>query len=163
MIERVLRNVLAYGPVPLRIGRHGVDHHPDSEFHVLVPNEKGYEASQAAGARVIAVFASASEGFSRANINCSVAESIARFTPKGIETEDGEVHEVDAVITATGFEVMKYLWPADYLGVDDVIATRYEVDDDDVYTGGLSGPFVWSAGKLAAVQAWADLLGGVDI
>jgi hydroxymethylglutaryl-CoA lyase len=59
----------------------GVNHHPDSEFHVLVPNEKGYEAARAAGARVIAVFASASEGFSRANINCSVAESIERFKP----------------------------------------------------------------------------------
>ncbi|KWV54307.1 hydroxymethylglutaryl-CoA lyase [Bradyrhizobium macuxiense] len=55
--------------------------HLRGEFHVLVPNEKGYEASQAAGAKVIAVFASASEGFSRANINCSVAESIERFKP----------------------------------------------------------------------------------
>jgi hydroxymethylglutaryl-CoA lyase len=59
----------------------GVNHHPDSEFHVLVPNEKGYEAARAAGAKVIAVFASASEGFSRANINCSIAESIERFKP----------------------------------------------------------------------------------
>src|SRR5450755_4584268 len=59
----------------------GVSHHKDSEFHVLVPNVKGYEAARAAGARVIAVFASASEGFSRANINCSVAESIDRFRP----------------------------------------------------------------------------------
>ena len=59
----------------------GVNHHPDAEFHVLVPNEKGYEAARAAGARVIAVFGSASEGFSRANINCSVAESIERFKP----------------------------------------------------------------------------------
>jgi hydroxymethylglutaryl-CoA lyase len=53
----------------------------DGEFHVLVPNEKGYDAARAAGAEVIAVFASASEGFSRANINCSVVESIARFKP----------------------------------------------------------------------------------
>jgi hydroxymethylglutaryl-CoA lyase len=59
----------------------GVSHLSDSEFHVLVPNEKGYEAAREAGAKVIAVFASASEGFSRANINCSVAESIARFKP----------------------------------------------------------------------------------
>lgn len=58
-----------------------VDHHPGYEFHVLVPNEKGYEAAKAAGAKVIAVFASASEGFSRANINCTVAESIQRFVP----------------------------------------------------------------------------------
>jgi hydroxymethylglutaryl-CoA lyase len=59
----------------------GVSHHRDGEFHVLVPNEKGYDAARAAGSKVIAVFASASEGFSRANINCSVAESIERFKP----------------------------------------------------------------------------------
>src|SRR5450755_2696295 len=38
-----------------------VSHIAGAEFHVLVPNEKGYEASQAAGGKVIAVFASASE------------------------------------------------------------------------------------------------------
>ena len=59
----------------------GIASHPGCEFPVLVPNEKGYAAAQAAGARVVAVFASASEGFSRANINCSVAESIERFKP----------------------------------------------------------------------------------
>ena len=58
-----------------------VSRHAGGEFHVLVPNEKGYEAARAAGAKVIAVFGSASEGFSRANINCSVAESIERFKP----------------------------------------------------------------------------------
>lgn len=50
-------------------------------FPVLVPNMKGFEAAVAAGAREVAVFASASEGFSQKNINCSVAESIARFEP----------------------------------------------------------------------------------
>ena len=59
----------------------GVNHLAGSEFHVLVPNEKGYEAAHAAGAKVISVFAAASEGFSRANINCSIAESIERFKP----------------------------------------------------------------------------------
>ena len=59
----------------------GVSHHTGVEFPVLVPNEKGYEASQQAGARLIAVFAAASESFSRANINCSIAESIERFKP----------------------------------------------------------------------------------
>jgi hydroxymethylglutaryl-CoA lyase len=55
--------------------------HLAGEFHVLVPNEKGYEAARASGARVVSVFAAASEGFSRANINCSIAESIERFRP----------------------------------------------------------------------------------
>jgi hydroxymethylglutaryl-CoA lyase len=59
----------------------GVSHHSGIEFPVLVPNEKGYEASQQAGAKQIAVFAAASESFSRANINCSISESIERFKP----------------------------------------------------------------------------------
>jgi hydroxymethylglutaryl-CoA lyase len=59
----------------------GISHRSDGEFEVLVPNEKGYEAAHAAGAREIAVFAAASESFSRANINCSIAESIERFKP----------------------------------------------------------------------------------
>ena len=59
----------------------GVSQIAGAEFHVLVPNEKGYEASQQAGAKQIAVFAAASESFSRANINCSISESIERFKP----------------------------------------------------------------------------------
>ena len=51
------------------------------EFHVLVPNVKGYEAARAAGAKVVSVFAAASESFSRANINCGIAESLERFKP----------------------------------------------------------------------------------
>jgi len=51
------------------------------EFHVLVPNVKGYEAARASGAKVISVFAAASESFSHANINCSIAESVERFKP----------------------------------------------------------------------------------
>ncbi|QPF88580.1 hydroxymethylglutaryl-CoA lyase [Bradyrhizobium commune] len=59
----------------------GVAPMTNAEFHVLVPNEKGYDAARVAGARVVSVFAAASEGFSRANINCTVAESIERFRP----------------------------------------------------------------------------------
>jgi hydroxymethylglutaryl-CoA lyase len=66
----------------------GVSHRTDGEFEVLVPNEKGYEAARAAGAREIAVFAAASESFSRANINCSIAESIERFKPVMTRAKD---------------------------------------------------------------------------
>lgn len=50
-------------------------------YPVLVPNIKGFEAALAAGAAEIAVFAAASEAFSQKNINCSIAESLARFEP----------------------------------------------------------------------------------
>lgn len=46
---------------------------------VLVPNLKGFEAAVRAGAKEIAVFASASEAFSKSNINCTIKESLARY------------------------------------------------------------------------------------
>ncbi len=51
----------------------------DLRLSVLVANPRGLEAAFQAGAREIAVFAAASETFSRHNINCSIAESLARF------------------------------------------------------------------------------------
>ncbi len=56
--------------------------------------------------------------------------------------------------TTTPYDLVKPF--ADRLGLDDVVATRYTVDSDGRYDGTLSGPFVWSAGKLAAVTEWAD-------
>lgn len=50
-------------------------------YAALTPNMRGYEDARAAGADEIAVFASASEGFSNANVNASIAESIDRFAP----------------------------------------------------------------------------------
>ena len=50
-------------------------------YAALTPNMRGYQDARAAGADEIAVFASASEGFSKANVNASVAESIERFVP----------------------------------------------------------------------------------
>lgn len=50
-------------------------------YSALTPNLRGFEGAVAAGVDEIAVFASASEGFSQANINCSIAESLDRFTP----------------------------------------------------------------------------------
>ncbi|KAI9114240.1 hypothetical protein K1719_014890 [Acacia pycnantha] len=46
---------------------------------VLTPNLKGFNAAVAAGAREVAVFASASESFSKSNINCSIEESLVRY------------------------------------------------------------------------------------
>ncbi|XP_060216095.1 hydroxymethylglutaryl-CoA lyase, mitochondrial isoform X1 [Lycium barbarum] len=46
---------------------------------VLTPNMKGFDAAIVAGAKEVAVFASASESFSKSNINCSIEESLARY------------------------------------------------------------------------------------
>ncbi|MAM61701.1 hydroxymethylglutaryl-CoA lyase [Maritimibacter sp. UBA3975] len=50
-------------------------------YMALTPNLKGFERAMEAGADEVAIFGSASEGFSQANINCSIAESLERFLP----------------------------------------------------------------------------------
>lgn len=59
----------------------GITRAPGVSYAVLTPNLKGYEGARAAHASEIAVFASASEGFSKANLNATIAESIERMRP----------------------------------------------------------------------------------
>jgi len=54
---------------------------PGVVYPVLTPNMKGLEGALASNADEIGVFASATEGFSRSNINCSIAESLERIRP----------------------------------------------------------------------------------
>ncbi len=59
----------------------GIERKKGVSYAVLTPNLKGFEAALQAKASEVAIFASASEGFSQKNINCSIEESIARFKP----------------------------------------------------------------------------------
>ena len=54
---------------------------PGVSYPVLVPNMKGLEGALAVKAEEIAVFAAATEAFSKRNTNCSIAESFERFKP----------------------------------------------------------------------------------
>ena len=59
----------------------GITRVPGVRYAALTPNMKGYEGAVAARADEIAIFGSASEGFSKANINATIAESLDRFRP----------------------------------------------------------------------------------
>ncbi|UED84290.1 hydroxymethylglutaryl-CoA lyase [Streptomyces profundus] len=52
-----------------------------AQLPVLVPNERGLARALELGARRVAVFASVTESFARANLNRTVAESLAMFAP----------------------------------------------------------------------------------
>lgn len=69
----------------------------DVSFPVLTPNVKGYEAARAARADTVAVFGTASETFSKRNINASIVESLDRF------------REVVAMATTDGVRVRGYV------------------------------------------------------
>ena len=58
-----------------QITRHEGIHYP-----VLVPNLQGLEKALSVGVKEIAIFAAASESFSQKNINCSIEQSLERFS-----------------------------------------------------------------------------------
>lgn len=59
----------------------GIHRRDGVHYPVLVPNLQGYERARNVGADEVAVFAAASEAFSRKNINASIDESLDRFAP----------------------------------------------------------------------------------
>ncbi|WP_116475097.1 hydroxymethylglutaryl-CoA lyase [Zobellella maritima] len=59
----------------------GIERVPGVVYAALTPNLKGLAAAAEAGADEVAVFGAASDTFTRKNINCSIAESLARFAP----------------------------------------------------------------------------------
>jgi hydroxymethylglutaryl-CoA lyase len=69
----------------------------DAELSALVPNPHGMQDAIEAGVKHVAIFGSASEAFSKKNINCSIEESFQRF---------GKVMELAG---ANGVKVRGYL------------------------------------------------------
>jgi hydroxymethylglutaryl-CoA lyase len=58
-----------------------LDRRPGVRYPVLVPNERGLARAEAAGVDAVCVFTAASEAFTKANINMTIAESIDAFRP----------------------------------------------------------------------------------
>ena len=71
-------------------------------YSVLVPNMTGLDRALASKAQSIVVFGSASETFSQKNVNCSIAESIERFTPVVEAAHGAGVHVRGTVSCALG-------------------------------------------------------------
>jgi len=58
-----------------------IDKHEGVTFSALVPNEQGIKKAISLNVKKIAIFTAASESFNQRNINCTITESIERFTP----------------------------------------------------------------------------------
>ncbi len=82
----------------------------------------------------------------------SIAAVIHPFALALIEQHHAAGRPV-VLATTTPQHLIKPL--ADRLGFDHVIATQYTIGDDGRFDGSITGNFVWSRGKLAAVKEWA--------
>ncbi|KND54821.1 Hydroxymethylglutaryl-CoA lyase [Candidatus Paraburkholderia kirkii] len=80
----------------------GIERRPGTIYSVLTPNLRGFEAALEAKADEIVIFGAASEAFSQKNINCSIAESIARFEPVAKAAKDSGMRLRGSISCALG-------------------------------------------------------------
>jgi hydroxymethylglutaryl-CoA lyase len=108
----------------------GITHKEGVEYSVLVPNMKGFKAAVAGEVlpEKMVIFGSASEVFSKKNINCSKAESMERFSEVARKTKEYGMQLRGTVSCAFGFY-------GDQVTLDDVnevVANFRELDCDDI-------------------------------
>ncbi|MBN3308888.1 3-hydroxy-3-methylglutaryl-CoA lyase, cytoplasmic [Amia ocellicauda] len=89
----------------------GIKRLPDIKYPVLTPNMQGFQAAVAAGATEVAVFGSASETFSKKNINCSIEESMQRFEEVMKAADEAKIPVRGYVSCAIGCPYEGYIEP----------------------------------------------------
>lgn len=80
----------------------GIARREGTIYSVLTPNMRGFEGALEARADEVVIFGAASEAFSQKNINCSIAESIARFEPVAKAAKDAGVRLRASISCALG-------------------------------------------------------------
>jgi len=107
----------------------GIARRPGVIYSALAPNMQGFEAALAARADEVVIFGSASEAFSQRNINCSIAESIARFEPVARAAKAHGVRLRGSVSTAFG---CPYQGEVPLAAVADVVARMRDLGCDEI-------------------------------
>ncbi|MEO1611290.1 MAG: hydroxymethylglutaryl-CoA lyase [Pseudomonadota bacterium] len=84
----------------------GIHRKPGVRYTALTPNLKGYERAKAAGVNEVAIFGSASEGFSRSNLNMGKAEALEMFRPvaEAAETDGVPMRAYVSCVTDCPFD-----------------------------------------------------------
>jgi hydroxymethylglutaryl-CoA lyase len=125
---------------------------PGVDYPVLAPNLKGFESARAAGATEVAVFAAASEAFSKKNINCSIADSLERFRPVTEAAEAAKIRVRGYVSCVLGCPYEGAIAPK---RVADVAKALYDMGCYEVSLGDTIG--TGTPGKTKAmIQACAE-------
>ncbi|SDP73401.1 hydroxymethylglutaryl-CoA lyase [Ralstonia sp. 25mfcol4.1] len=106
-----------------------IERRPGTLYSVLTPNMKGFEGAVAAGADEVVIFGAASEAFSQKNINCSIAESIARFAPVAAAAKEKGIRLRGSISCALG---CPYQGEVPVHAVVDVVRRMRELGCDEI-------------------------------
>jgi hydroxymethylglutaryl-CoA lyase len=107
----------------------GITRRPGALYSALTPNLQGFEAALASRADEVVIFGSASEAFSQKNINCSIAESIARFAPVAQAAKAHGLRLRGSISTAFG---CPYQGAVPLAAVTDVVARMRDLGCDEI-------------------------------
>jgi hydroxymethylglutaryl-CoA lyase len=133
----------------------GIARRPGTLYSALTPNLQGFEAALAAKADEVVIFGSASEAFSQRNINCSIAESIARFEPVAKAAQDNGLRLRGSISCAFGCPYQGEV-PLD--AVADVVGRMRDLGCDEIDiadTIGVATPRKTQAVMETAARAFA--------
>ncbi|MCA3185364.1 MULTISPECIES: hydroxymethylglutaryl-CoA lyase [unclassified Cupriavidus] len=106
-----------------------IERRPGTLYSVLTPNMKGFEGAVAASADEVVIFGAASEAFSQKNINCSIAESIARFEPVAAAAKEKGIRLRGSISCALG---CPYQGEVPVHAVVDVVRRMRELGCDEI-------------------------------
>jgi hydroxymethylglutaryl-CoA lyase len=126
----------------------GIERRPGTIYSALTPNLRGFEAALDAKADEIVIFGAASEAFSQKNINCSIAESIARFEPVAKATKEAGLRLRASISCALG---CPYQGDVPIDAVVDVVQRMKALGCDEIDIADTIG--VGTAGRTREVMA----------
>eukprot|EP01114_Cavostelium_apophysatum_P008245 TRINITY_DN20602_c0_g1_i1.p2 TRINITY_DN20602_c0_g1~~TRINITY_DN20602_c0_g1_i1.p2 ORF type:complete len:306 (+),score=87.17 TRINITY_DN20602_c0_g1_i1:421-1338(+) len=129
----------------------GIERLPGTIYSALTPNMQGFDAALAAKADEVVIFGSASEAFSQKNINCSIAESIARFEPVAKAAKANNLRLRGSISTAFG---CPYQGEVPLEAVADVVRRMRDLGCDEIDIADTIG--VSTARKTQAVMLVAS-------
>ncbi len=126
----------------------GIERRPGTIYSALTPNLRGFEAALDAKVDEIVIFGAASEAFSQKNINCSIAESIARFEPVAKAAKEAGLRVRGSISCALGCPYQGDV-PVD--AVVDVVQRMKALGCDEIDIADTIG--VGTAGRTREVMA----------
>ena len=133
----------------------GIARRPGTIYSALTPNMQGFEAAVASRADEVVIFGSASEAFSQKNINCSIAESIARFEPVARAARERGLRLRGSISCSFG---CPYQGEVPLAAVADVVSRMRDLGCDEIDiadTIGVSTPRKTQAVMETAARAFA--------
>ncbi|AME23551.1 hydroxymethylglutaryl-CoA lyase [Burkholderia sp. PAMC 26561] len=126
----------------------GIERRPGTIYSALTPNLRGFEAAFEAKVDEIVIFGAASEAFSQKNINCSIAESIARFEPVAKAAKEAGLRVRGSISCALG---CPYQGDVPVASVVDVVERMKALGCDEIDIADTIG--VGTAGRTREVMA----------